>query len=63
MKIKGRINKLANFNAMNVPCSSIEFSKLRDGKVVDVKENVANKMLAMGIVEKIKIKKAKKGDE
>ena len=47
---------------MNVPCSVIEFSQLRDGKTVDLKENIANKMLAMGIVEKVNKKKAKKGD-
>ena len=63
MKIKGRINKLANFNAMNVPCSSIEFSKLRDGEEINLKEDVANKMLAMGLLKKVKIKKAKKGDK
>ena len=63
MKIKGRVQKLVNFNAMNVPCSSVEFSQLRDGKEIDIKEDIANKMLAMGIVEKTKNKKAKKGDK
>ena len=63
MKVKGRIKKLVNFNAMNVPCSSIEFSKLRDGEEINLKEDVANKMLAMGLVEKVKSKKAKKGDK
>ena len=63
MKIKQRGNKLSNFNSMNVPCSVIEFSDLRDGKEVDVKEPVAKKMLAMGLVEKVNIKKAKKGDK
>ena len=62
MKIKARGNKLSYFNSMNVPCSVIEFSQLRDGKTVDLKENIANKMLAMGIVEKVNKKKAKKGD-
>ena len=49
---------------MNVPCSNLEFGNLRDGKEVEVKDEVANKMLAMGIVEKVnkKSKKAKKGD-
>ena len=63
MKVKGRIKKLVNFNAMNVPCSSVEFSQLRDGKEINLKEEVANKMLAMGLVEKVKSKKAKKGDK
>ena len=57
MKIKAKGNKLSNFNSMNVPCSVIEFSDLRDGKIIDIKEDVANKMLAMGIVEKVKNKK------
>ena len=61
MKIKAQLNKFGNFNAMNVPCSNLEFSNLRDGKEIEVKDEVANKMLAMGIVEKVTIKKAKKG--
>ena len=62
MKVKAREGKLNNFNAMNVPCSSVEFSELRDGKEISLEEDIANKMLAMGIVEKTKNKKAKKGD-
>ena len=62
MKVKAREGKLNNFNAMNVPCSSVQFSELRDGKEIVLKEEVANKMLAMGIVKKVKTKKAKKGD-
>ena len=45
---------------MNVPCSNSEFGNLRDGKEVEVKDEVANKMLAMGIVEKINKTKTKK---
>ena len=63
MKLKARSNKLNNFNVMNVPCSSVEFSQLREGKEINLKEEVANKMLAMGLVEKVKSKKAKKGDK
>ena len=55
MKIKVREGKLNNFNAMNVPCSSKEFSQLRDGKEINLKDEIANKILAMGVVEKIKI--------
>ena len=62
MKIKGKISKIRNFNAMNVPCSNLEFGQLRDGASVEVKDEVADKMLAMGIVEKVNNKKAKKGD-
>ena len=60
MKVKGRLNKLGNFNSMNVPCSTVEFSDLRDGKEVNLKEEVAEKMLAMGIVNKVNTKKTKK---
>ena len=42
MKIKARNEKLNNFNVMNVPCSSREFSDLRDGKEIILKEVVAN---------------------
>ena len=60
MKIKAKLNKFVNFNSMNVPCSTKEFGDLRDGKELEVKEDVANKMLAMGIVEKVKDKKINK---
>ena len=64
MKIKAKLDKIGNFNAMNVPCSNLEFGQLRDGASIEVKDEVADKMLAMGIVEKVntKNKKAKKGD-
>ena len=64
MKIKAKLDKIRNFNAMNVPCSNLEFGQLRDGASIEVKDEVADKMLAMGIVEKVntKNKKAKKGD-
>ena len=60
MKVKGRLNKLGNFNSMNVPCSTVEFSDLRDGKEVNLKDEVANKMLAMGLVNKVNTKQNKK---
>ena len=63
MKVKARVEKLINFNAMNVPCSSVEFSQLRDGKEINLKDEVAAKMLAMGLVNKTNTKKAKKGDK
>ena len=64
MKIKAKLEKIANFNSNNVPCSNLEFGQLRDGNEVEVDDEVANKMLAMRIVEKVnkKTKKAKKGD-
>ena len=64
MKIKAKLYKIGNFNAINDPCSNLEFGQLRDGASVEVDDEVADKMLAMGIVEKVnkKTKKAKKGD-
>ena len=53
------IEKFSNFNAMNVPCSGLEFSELRDGKEVEVDNEVADKMLAIKIVEKVNNKKSK----
>ena len=62
MKVKAIEGKLNNFNAMNVPCSGLHFGELRDGKSVEVDDEIADKMVAMGIVEKVNNKKAKKGD-
>ncbi len=63
MKIKAKLNKFGNFNAINVPCSNSEFGNLRDGKEVEVKDEVADKMLAMGIAQQVNQKKSKKGDK
>ena len=64
MKIKAKLEKFRNFNAMNVPCSGLEFSQLKRGKSVELDDEVGNKMLAMGIVEKTtETKKTKKGDK
>tara|TARA_R100001163_G_C5068086_1_gene207848 strand:+ start:6460 stop:6699 length:240 start_codon:yes stop_codon:yes gene_type:complete len=60
MKVKAKINKLSNFNAMNIPCSSLEFSELRDGKEINLNDKVADKMLAMGLIEKTKKNKTNK---
>ena len=62
MKVKAKINKIRNCNAMSVPCSGLEFSKLSDGNTVEVKDEIAEKMLAMGIVEKTTTKKKIKGE-
>ena len=64
MKIKAKLEKIANFNSNNVPCSNLEFGQLRDGMEVEVDDKVASKMVAMGIASNVnkKTKKAKKGD-
>ena len=63
MKIKSKIEKFVNFNAMNVPCTGLEFKQLRDGKTIEVSNEVADKLLAKGIVEKVSNKKSKKSKE
>ena len=63
MKIKAKLEKFRNFNAMNVPCSGLEFSQLKRGKSVELDDEVGDKMLAMGIVEKTTKTKTKKGDK
>mgnify|MGYP003132528931 FL=1 len=60
MKVKAKVKKLSNFNAMNIPCSSLEFSELRDGKEINLNDKVADKMLAMGLIEKTKKNKTNK---
>ena len=59
MKISGLSKKLGNLNTMNVPCSSEEFSKLRDGETIEADNIIANKLLAMGLVKKVRSKKSK----
>ena len=63
MKIKAKLEKFRNFNAMNVPCSGLEFSQLKRGKSVELDDEVGDKMLSMGIVEKTTKTKTKKGDK
>ena len=63
MKIKAKIEKFGNFNAMNLPCSGLEFSQLKRGKSVELDDEVGDKMLSMGIVEKTTKTKTKKGDK
>jgi hypothetical protein len=64
MKIKAKIEKIVNFNAMNVPCSNLQFGQLRDGKSVEVEDEVAEEMMAMGIAVKSETKKkVTKGDK
>jgi len=58
MKYKKRIVKgYDKFNSMtinSVPCSSDEFNSLKDGKNMTLSKAVADEMLAMGIIVKIK---------
>tara|TARA_R110000803_G_scaffold100545_2_gene168594 strand:- start:636 stop:833 length:198 start_codon:yes stop_codon:yes gene_type:complete len=60
MKIKARIMKMHRINFNGVLCDKSSFDKLISGDVVDVKNEVANELLKMGVVEKAIIKKVKK---
>ena len=59
MKIKARLGVISRFNSTNIGCNFDIFDSLRDGNVVDVKdEDVANKLISRGIC--IKADKSKK---
>jgi hypothetical protein len=62
IKIKPLIDKIKNFNAIGMPCSGVEFGKLKDGKTIAVPEKVAKELTSLGIV-KVETKKKKKGDK
>ena len=63
MKIEGLPKKISHLHYMSLPCSSEEYSELRDGNVIEVEEDVANKLLSMGLVKKISPKKSKSKGE
>ena len=58
MKYKKRIvkgyDKFKSMTINSVPCSSDEFNSLKDGDNITLLKTVADKMLAMGIIVKIK---------
>ena len=60
MKLKAKLVKFRNFNKINTPCTSRQFSLLRNGDEVEVNDDIANEMLGMGIVEKVNENKKKK---
>ena len=61
MKIKAKLQVISRFNPNNIGCDFETFDSLRDGKVIDVKdEAVANKLISRGICIKAdEIKKSK----
>lgn len=62
MKIKAKPKFVDRLGANNKLYTSIEFSKLKRGKVVDLKEASAIKLISYGLAEEVKAKpkKAKK---
>jgi len=48
--------KAINFGLMtvrSVPCTKVQFNKLKSGDVISLPKNVAEKMLRMNIIERI----------
>jgi len=63
MKIKAKLNKFNRLQAQTIPCDIKNRKSLSNGKVVDVKNAVAEDLLSLGIVEKITTKKTNKGEK
>ena len=64
MKVKGLPKKINNINSYHLPCTSEEYDELRDGNEIELVNDVAEELLAKGLVEKISSKKSKgKGDK
>ena len=59
MKVKPFTDKLQNFNAVGMPCTSKEFNDLKDGKEIILTKETAELMQSMGLVQIIKDKKLK----
>ena len=59
MKVKGLPSKIFKISPNAGFCTSQELGALKEGGVVDLKEEQAEQLLSMGMVEKIKESKAK----
>ena len=59
MKVKGLPNKIFKLSPNGGFCSGSELGKLKEGGTVDLKEEQAEKLLNMGMVEKTKVSKVK----
>ena len=62
MKIKAN-KKFSNLDPQSIPCDVSIRKGLKSGKVVDVEQDVADKLLAMKIAEQVSNKKSKKSKE
>ena len=62
MNVKPLVDKLRKFNFVGMPCTSKEWSDLKEGKSIALPSEVAEKMKAMGLVT-INEKKKSKGDK
>ena len=59
MKVKGLPNKIFKLSPNGGFCSGSELGRLKEGGTVDLKEEQAEQLLSMGMVEKTKDIKAK----
>ena len=59
MKVKGLPNKIFKLSSNGGFCSSSELGKLKEGGVVNLKDEQAEELLSMGMIEKTKESKAK----
>ena len=62
MKIKAN-NKISRLGGNSKLLSGSEYSRLRRGKIVDLNEESANKLISYGLAEKISTPKPKKVKE
>jgi hypothetical protein len=62
MKIKAN-NKISRLGGNSKLLSGSEYSRLKRGKIVDLKEESANKLISYGLAEKINTPKPKKVKE
>ena len=59
MKLKARLNKLHRVNPNGVLCEKGLLDKLRSGEAIEATEEVAQELLNMWVVEKVKGKSKK----
>ena len=59
MKVKPFVDKLQKFNFIGMPCTSKEFSDLKDGKSIALPEKIAELMKSMGLVQIVEDNKSK----
>ena len=63
MKIKTNNKFKDRLDSTSSPCTGVEYSKLSRGEVVDVKDEVGDKLIRWGLAEKISSPKTKKVKE
>ena len=57
MKVKGLVNKIYRVNPNSILCSKVVFGALKRGEIATLKNDEAEQLIKMGVVEKIKSSK------